>query len=155
MSFTVCPVFLTVWNIFLWLIPLIYGMNSSGMLYFCLIHKQYITTCCNTMESRSELCANLGIICLPCQMFWCLRYNITATWGDWSSWQDCSTTCDSGTQIRVKECLDPKSTGISCDGKQPSENKYCSDGQCRKCLLTRYIFSGVIFQLVIITYEST
>ena len=58
-------------------------------------------------------------------------YDITAIWGDWGAWQDCSTTCGSGRMVRVKECVNPGFKGISCEGEQPSESKHYSDGQCR------------------------
>ena len=61
--------------------------------------------------------------------------NISATWSDWGAWQKCDTICGNGTQIRVKECVNPDFTKVSCEGNLPIESKTCNEGQCRKFLI--------------------
>ena len=59
-------------------------------------------------------------------------FNITATWGDWGAWQSCNATCGNGTQIRVRNCVNPDFPDLTCEGGLSIESKTCNEGQCRK-----------------------
>ena len=57
---------------------------------------------------------------------------VTATWGNWESWNLCPVTCGGGNRIRMRECNDPDATAGACDGEQPTETKVCNSEDCRK-----------------------
>ena len=58
-------------------------------------------------------------------------------WNRWGAWGSCSVTCDSGAQIRKRDCTDPtpKNGGKSCQGSSSSSQK------CEKRSCTAGLFS--------------
>ena len=61
-----------------------------------------------------------------------INFRITAIWGEWGAWNNCSKTCGTGTQNRVRECVNPNFPNVSCDEGLASQLQHCNERQCRK-----------------------
>jgi len=55
---------------------------------------------------------------------------VDGAWGLWSIWSDCSATCDSGLQERLRVCSEPLYGGQGCQG-QAKETKKCNVHSCK------------------------
>jgi len=51
---------------------------------------------------------------------------IDCSWGDWSSWSDCTVTCNNGTKSRIRNSRGPEWGGKICPG-DPIEKMNCSN----------------------------
>ena len=55
------------------------------------------------------------------------------SWGPWGEWDDCTASCDGGTQQRERECMDsPCPDGTTCSGES-SEAMPCNEDPCPGC----------------------
>ena len=50
-------------------------------------------------------------------------------WTAWSSWSDCSVTCENGTQYRTRQCNSPLHGGAHCPGDD-KEIRECFPKMC-------------------------
>ena len=57
------------------------------------------------------------------------------TWTDWSSWGDCSTNCDGGTQSRTRQCQNGQKG--DCPGSETDEQQ-CNLQSCEPFVFWRY-----------------
>ena len=55
-------------------------------------------------------------------------------WGQWSSWGDCSVTCEGGTRSRTRRCI-----GGDCSGDS-EENEACNEQECPGILIISVLF---------------
>ena len=59
---------------------------------------------------------------------------VNGGWGEWSSWTDCSLSCDGGAQGRSRVCDNPapEFDGDDCtiDGSSDSETQTCNENSC-------------------------
>ena len=56
---------------------------------------------------------------------------VDGNWAEWTTWDECSKSCGSGVQRRIRTCSNPASAGDgkSCVG-QPSEERDCNTNEC-------------------------
>ena len=71
------------------------------------------------------------------------RDPINGHWAEWSSWSNCSATCDGGKRTRSRTCTDPAplNGGRPCDGSA-DEDETCNEQACESKLmysLTAYV----------------
>ncbi|KAL4624102.1 adhesion G protein-coupled receptor B2-like isoform X1 [Arapaima gigas] len=79
------------------------------------------TRSCTTPQHGGKACGGPEEQSKVCNIAACPASGI---WGPWSSWSDCSQTCGSGSQQRVRECQ-----GDSCHGSE-DETRLCGEEQC-------------------------
>jgi len=54
-----------------------------------------------------------------------------AYWAQWSSWEQCSKSCGTGTRTASKTCIYGEPGNAGCEGK-PERNEICNNKRCRK-----------------------
>ena len=54
---------------------------------------------------------------------------VDGEWLDWSSWTNCSSPCDPGTQLRSRICYGPFHEGRECEGRD-KERDVCEITPC-------------------------
>ena len=50
-------------------------------------------------------------------------------WLEWGEWSECSSTCDTGIQMRLRECVAPVGDGQPCMG-DGEESQQCWQQAC-------------------------
>ncbi|XP_060630493.2 hemicentin-1 isoform X1 [Anolis sagrei] len=97
-------------------------------------------TCGQGVQKRIRLCnspfpANGGLRCMEpdnerrsCQNKPC---PVDGNWSEWSSWEECSTTCGQGNKTRIRTCSSPSAQhgGKLCDG-HAVESVMCNIRPC-------------------------
>ena len=56
-------------------------------------------------------------------------FSVDGVWRDWSSWTQCSKTCDRGIKERTRQCHPPKHGGKRCRGDS-LQRADCFLGSC-------------------------
>ena len=51
------------------------------------------------------------------------------TWGEWSAWTDCSRSCESGRQSRMRQCNLEEKAIIDCTGERV-QVRQCNTHEC-------------------------
>ncbi|XP_061197855.1 SCO-spondin-like isoform X2 [Saccostrea echinata] len=97
-------------------------------------------TCGSGTKTRSRTCTNPvptnnGRNCtgrywenVPCTIAGC---PVDGQWGDWTAWRDCSVSCGSGYQQRIRNCTNPspQNGGLQCRGTN-AETQTCNSSPC-------------------------
>lgn len=57
--------------------------------------------------------------------------DIDGGWSEWSEWSECDKECDTGIQVRIRQCNNPspQAGGKQCEGTD-TEQRYCNTHQC-------------------------
>lgn len=55
---------------------------------------------------------------------------VDGTWLNWSTWQDCSEPCGTGSQIRIRGCYGPFHNGNNCPSDEGTESQDCNTQFC-------------------------
>ncbi|KAH3739259.1 hypothetical protein DPMN_045909 [Dreissena polymorpha] len=98
------------------------------------------TTCENGKQSRARSCTNPppsngGLNCTGPAVDWKICTNqlcpVHGNWSDWSTWSDCSVTCDVGLRKKTRTCTNPRPDrfGDNCYG-DASEYTVCQKDTC-------------------------
>ena len=76
----------------------------------------------------------LGKLLLMFLITWSVTVN--GSWSDWTSWTDCSESCEGGIQYRSRFCDNPRPNhdGLDCVGSD-QENRPCNQQQCPRTVL--------------------
>ena len=56
-------------------------------------------------------------------------YSVDGAWTVWDASGPCSVTCDKGTQVRIRSCMEPVHGGSPCEGSN-STVRGCNDALC-------------------------
>lgn len=65
------------------------------------------------------------------------------TWGSWSSWTDCSRSCASGRQARMRECITEGQSTLDCVGDRV-QIRTCNTHPCPGACDVEIIFKTSI-----------
>ncbi|XP_013397757.1 SCO-spondin [Lingula anatina] len=89
----------------------------------CLGNETAIQECTHNGWQSSSLCKDGHVVGIKCV--------VDGGWGDWSSWGECSVTCEDGIRIRTRQCDHPETLrgGQPCDGVAQQE-KPCTLPPC-------------------------
>ena len=81
-------------------------------------------------------------------------FTVNCTWGDWSSWEDCSVTCAGGTQGRNRSIDVPAEYGGNdCTGNE-AETQACNIDGCPGRAFSVLMFTIRQFYSILIFFQN-
>ncbi|KAH9492583.1 Hemicentin-1 [Bulinus truncatus] len=105
-----------------------YGSDGVSMSLYsiqCTGSEHSLTACSHNVWTTTAQCSDGSFVPAAVQC------NVNGVWSLWSTWGDCSVSCNNGTRSRHRYCNQPKMmyNGVPCQGAI-TEQKFCLLSTC-------------------------